>query len=91
MDTRSIVTALSILVAGLAIGFSLASQPAQSQVAWHSCIAADLEKVDGNNPREMLEARGERRVMIPAGYVPVGGGYGRAPNGESSVVILCRH
>ncbi|AKF05733.1 hypothetical protein [Sandaracinus amylolyticus] len=87
-NVQSVVTGIALVIAGVSIGALLSGQPAAGQSAerWHSCIAADLDAVDGNNARAMLEASGDQRVMVPRDYVPVGGGGRQA----SAVVILCR-
>ena len=57
------------------------TEAAEAQHSFSACIAADIAKVDGNDPREMNAASGEHLVRIPRGWAPVGAAGSRAAPG----------
>lgn len=93
-DLKLILVGAMLVGAGVLAGLCLRGERAEAQGgAWHSCIVADSEIVNGNNPGEMRDASGERRVLVPVGYEPIGGGgaFGNSGDRRDGFVVLCRH
>ncbi len=85
----------AIALAGMAVGAGLfGAQPATAQTtgAWRDCFVARQESVDTNGSGITERVDLSHAVLVPAGYVPVGGGgLGWGDGNPTSTVVLCRH
>jgi hypothetical protein len=92
MESWKLVLAGGALVlAGVALGASLfGTERATAQDGrWRDCIIARQESLDTNGAGQIERPDLGHTVIIPPGYVPIGGG-GFLGGNITSTVVLCR-
>ena len=62
---------------------------AQAQGPFTQCIIARQETLDTNNQGQIEAPRIDHTVIVPPGWVPLGGG-GEANDDSDATIILCR-
>jgi hypothetical protein len=93
---------LRLILVGCAIGtvcstttaWLVTSRPveAQAQGPFTECVLARQETVDTNNSGEITRPGANRRINIPVGWEPIGGGGITEPDmgDPTSTLVLCR-
>lgn len=82
-----------IAIGGMAVGAALfGAEPAVAQTtdSWRDCIIVRQESLDVNSSGRMETVDIAHTVLVPSGYVPVGGG-GMWDGNNTATVVLCRH
>lgn len=94
MDNWKLVMAGGVIaLAGMVVGAWLfGGTPAVAQTdGWRDCFVARQESVDTNGSGRTESVDMGHTVLIPSGYVPVGGGGLWGDGNTTSTVVLCRH
>lgn len=81
-----------IALAGMVVGASLfGGTPAVAQTdGWRDCFIARQESVDTNASGRTASVDSGHTILVPSGYVPVGGG-GMWDGNDTATVVFCRH
>ena len=84
----------AVMLLGMTAGaqlFGAHAAEAQTTERWHDCFVARQESVDTNGSGTTETVRLDHTILVPSGYVPIGGGGMTGSSAWIGGVVLCRH